>query len=114
MLKWAILAIWAIGSLGKLGKMGEMGNLEIIFEYFGKFWNHSGDSRMGHGSQDEPGDPLPDYSGDSRIAQAMPCRIILEILSRVPLNTCDDFRKILFKFALTQSDLRYSLIVSGS
>jgi hypothetical protein len=94
MLKWAI---WAIGSLGKLGKMGDlgkigkMGSLDLIFEYFRNFWNHSGDSRMG---------------------QATPCQIILEILSSVPPTTYDDFRKILVKFLLTQSDLRYSLIVS--
>jgi hypothetical protein len=91
------LAIWAIGSLGKLGKMGDlgkmgkMGSLDLIFEYFRNFWNHS---------------------GDSRITQAIPCRIILEIISSVPTTTYDHFGKILFKFALTQSDLRYSLIVS--
>ena len=97
MLKWAILAIWEIGSLGKLGKMGDlgkmgkMGSLDLIFEYFGNFWTHSGDFRMD---------------------RVMPCRIILEILSRFTLSTCDDFRKILVKFVLTQSDLWYSLIVS--
>ena len=91
------MAIWAIGSFGKLGKMGdlgkmgEMGSLDLIFEYFRNFWNHSGDSRMG---------------------QTMPCRIILEILSRLALSTYDDFRKILVKFALTHADLWYSLIVS--
>jgi hypothetical protein len=80
MLKWAILAIWAIGSFGKLGKMGdlgkmgEMGSLDLIFEYFRKFWNHSGDSRMD---------------------RVMHFRIILENLSRVPTTTYDHFEKFL-------------------
>ena len=60
-----------------------MGSLDLIFDYFRNFWNHSGDFRMG-----------------------------LEIISSVPLNTYDHFGKILVKFLLTQSDLWYSLIVS--
>jgi len=76
---------WEILAIWAIGSLG------LIFEYFRNFWNHSEDSKM---------------------VLSVPFRIILEILSRFPPTTYDDFRKILIKFALTQSDLRYSLIVS--
>lgn len=90
MLKWAILAIGSLGKLGKmgyLGKMGKMGSLDLIFEYFRNFWNHSWDYKM-------------------------PRRIILENLSRFTISTYDHFGKILVKFALTPSDVRYTLSLS--